>query len=186
MMVTRKYPGMRSNLQKTSKVSENKLAWVKLSNVTISFFRQGGEFFEGLPEGSPQVEQYREFTEGDGDQIVLTVDTHKSLVSIPLSELTAGELRVLGNFMNTAINQALPVAEARDRISQEVLNDYDDDSNTRVYRGVPELLVRKGKGGEYNQGVWERLASPDVVVKRPGLPQQLRSYSGEMAEGDEA
>ncbi len=184
-MAKRQYPGMRTSVQRANKVSENKLAWVKINTITMSFFRQDGEFLEGLPESEDIRAEYRGYTEDDGDQMVLTVETYNSLSSIPLSEMTYNELMTLKMFVSTAIDEALPVASVRDRLSQEALDDYGDDSNARIYRSVPELFVRKGKGGEYNQSIWERSAGSYAMVKFPGRARQLPDDDGAVAQRHE-
>lgn len=182
--MARQYGGMRSNQQRASKVAEGKLAWVRVNTISVSFFRSVSEFLDGLPKGSKQAEEYKPLTEGDGDQIVLTVETYNSLSTIPLSEMTVAELKTLQLFIDTAISEALPIAEARDRISEEVLNDYGDDSNARVYRAVPELSVRKGKGGEHNTSLWKRLEGTEAVLRFPGQRRQLADDSSEVADSD--
>lgn len=177
-----RFKGMRAKKVSTGKVSEGRLAWIRFNMLSLVLYRKPDSFFDNLPEGSEQAEEYKVHSEGDGDHINLAISIASSKVAIALTSYTAQELRSMKNFIDFAIDEALPIAEARDKASMEVLEDYDDDSNTRVYRDIPELFIRKGHVGEYNSRLLDRFAGDDAVVRRPGAARGLTESVGTVAD----
>src|SRR6476620_9325172 len=66
----------------------------------------------------------------------------KQDISFDLTALTTDELNKLEEFFHLLIAEARPIVAERDRIAHEAF-ESGDDSFTRVYRQVPQLVVRK-------------------------------------------
>lgn len=68
---------------------------------------------------------------------------HRNIKLIP-TNLTGDELDALEKVLLHAIALARPTVELRDKLAEEALKNGDD-SNERIYRGVPTFVVRPGK-----------------------------------------
>jgi hypothetical protein len=102
---------------------------------------------------------YLEF--GSGDNVHLVVNPRKSRHSsvIMLTNLNEKELDTLQELINLAFEWARPVVQLRDREARERM-ESGDDIDSRNYRQVPQLIVRRRPVGEHGEGV--RDGSPDV------------------------
>lgn len=73
--------------------------------------------------------------------------------------MTLPELEALREFFNNLFDLAEPVVRARDKAAQDAFAEGDD-SYTRIYRDVPQLIVRKRQVGENGEGLLDGPSSP--------------------------
>lgn len=72
-----------------------------------------------------------------------------------LTAMTEEELLLLKELIDLAFEWALPVVQNRDKEAADAFANGDD-SHARIYRQVPQLVVRKRPESEYREGVSER------------------------------
>lgn len=132
---------------------------------------------------------YRKDEEGNETDEVLDI---KLLVPVPnrqplawnLTASTEEELVAFKHLVDTAIEWALPIARQRDKEAADAL-DAGDDSHSRIYRQVPQLVYRKGPESQYGQGVHNRPEDADAVPSGDGdLDGGLRVPGADVAERD--
>lgn len=168
----RYYPGnRRSDLRlekgEPKKYSENRYAWVKTSNgqFVILVGTDSGESGNDIVLFSPRPGKVPDF-------------------AINLSSLTLEELEAMETLIKTAFEWARPICKLRDQEAQDAFN-AGDDSITRVYRAVPQLVFRKRAEFQHNQGVLQR-SKPVPEGDRGGLDSDggVRGTGDELAEPD--
>lgn len=71
---------------------------------------------------------------------------------ISLTGMTVAELEKFREFINRAIEKALPIAEELDLMAKEAFKNGDD-SFTRLYRTIPEIFIRKPKAKLDSEGL---------------------------------
>ena len=134
------------------KISDRRIAWTR-NHLLEMIVRQF------LPEDNGDL------TDDDG---VLLSETQigpnvrlevKSLqayrgVGFDLTAMTMEELEGFRSTINLAIDLAVPVVRERDRSARE--EDSSRSTNPRVYRGLPEVVVRQGAFSKYGEGVHDR------------------------------
>lgn len=85
-------------------------------------------------------------------RVMLTLSRQYSQVTIDLTGLTVVELQAFRETVLIATDVALPIVEALDQKARDdELNG--DDSDNRLYRGLPTVVVRKGALREYSEGL---------------------------------
>lgn len=106
-------------------------------------------------------------------------------VSINLTNLTLPELDALKDIFDSAFEWARPVVERRDKEAQDAW-DSGDDSHSRNYRPIPQLVYRKRPGGEHGQGVQQRPEGVSEGSGRGGSDHVggVRGAGDELAEPD--
>lgn len=170
-MAGRSYqPGHRNPKLKPGHFSENRLAWVTTHI---------GQFVILTAEES----------EGQvGKPIRLFHPTGKNGLgfSWDLTVLTVEELNSLRELLETAFEWALPICEARDKEAKDA-NDQGDDSFTRLYRAVPQLVYRSRPEPIDREGVQHRSAdaSPAHGNDDAGHGDSIRDGGDDLAERDE-
>lgn len=92
-------------------------------------------------------------------------------VSWNLTALTEDELMAVKHLFDTAFELALPIVRERDKEAQDAL-DNGDDSHSRVYRQVPQLVYREGSIGEYRKSLQH---GPEDAA---GVPPEGRDSDG--------
>ncbi len=120
---------------------KERIAWVKtlIGQVALYVYEEGTEVAESTSEPGPTVK-------------VLIPRYKGPTVTWDLSALTHEELMKLKEFFDLAIATAEPVARMRDKAAQDALT-AGDDSFARLYRQVPQLVVRKRAQREHGEGV---------------------------------
>lgn len=89
--------------------------------------------------------------DGTHQRVVLTISSKigRGTVGMDLSALTSQELEAFRQAILIATEASKPVVETLD---QKAMNDEQagDDSNTRLYRGLPRLVIRPGTLGPHD------------------------------------
>lgn len=99
------------------------------------------------------------------------------------SAMTQEELEKTRQFFNHLFDLADPVVRERDRKANEAFK-KGDDSYSRIYRPVPQLVTRERPKRQHDQGVLERPGSiPEGVGGGADLGGGLRAGSPELADG---
>lgn len=131
--------------------SQNRVAWLKSVLGEVVLLRFSQEEVEGKKEPGPT---YR-------------IQFNKSGSRLPyimtLTSMTSDELEALKEFAILTYSAILPIIEDRDRNADEAAT-RGDDSFDRVYRPLPQVVVRERTFSEDNQSLHDRLAN---VLKRP-------------------
>ena len=89
----------------------------------------------------------------DGKDVNIYIKSGRGSAGLNLTALTRDELDAVGAIMMTALTLAEEVCEERDRLALEREEDGHDDGGDylwRLYRRVPEVLVRNGEGYEHD------------------------------------
>lgn len=138
------------------RMSDRRVAWLEFlfGKVIVRQF---------LPEDETDQE-LREYAEENqvGPTVIVQMDigrTGRRPIYLNLTALTAEELQGFRDVMNFAFDLAEPVARDRDEVARRA-KEAGDDSYARVYRSVPQFIVRDGKVIPYGEGVQD--GSDDV------------------------
>lgn len=166
------------------KFGSNRSWWARLGNLRVNYYRRPDNFIEALPE--PLREKYKStYEKSDRITLVVAYPNGRNMY-LNLTGMTVPELKVLREIINYSIDEAIPISQVKDDISQEAYDEYDDDSIERIYRGVPEVFIREGSLVEYASRLRERLEGLIVMVNTPRSTRGLRKYNGPVDHGDEA
>jgi hypothetical protein len=140
----RKFKAGRTSKFREERMSEDRRAWLK------TFV---GQFILKIsPREEDDPSEY-------GDSVWLVIPRPNSRpVMLNLTALTHEELKLTRQFFNAVFDIAEPLCMDRDKVAQDAF-DQGDDSHIRLYRSVPELIVRKGTVGAHGQVLRERLAN---------------------------
>lgn len=105
-------------------------------------------------------------------------------LSFDMTALTAEELALTRQFFNLLFDQAEPVCAARDKVAHDAFAEGDD-THARIYRQVPQLVVREGAIGTDRE---ELLDGPEDDAQGPqhdgGPAGGVRGDGDELAPGD--
>lgn len=137
-MADRRYrPGHRNSpqLRGDGKMSEERYAWLKTAVGQMVILVQHGEG----KETGPTIRLHLPRPGGRP-------------ISYNLTALTKEELDEMRKFFELLFATAEPVVISRDRMAQDALT-AGDDSFARVYRQLPQFIVREGSQPRYDQGV---------------------------------
>lgn len=96
-----------------------------------------------------------------------------------LTALTKQELDWLRDLLNLACDLAEPIVEHRDKVAQDAF-DNGDDSFARIYRQVPQLIVRERAFEGHGEGVYDGSSGVPFSEWRGG-----RKARGVRRTGDE-
>lgn len=112
-----------------AKMSDDRIAWLKTNLGQFTFFRyltnEDGEENE------------------NGPNIVLTIPLMGMRTrSFNFSALTAEELEATEKFFKLIFDEARPIVAERDRVAHEAF-ESGDDSHSRIYRQVPQFVIRQ-------------------------------------------
>lgn len=101
-----------------------------------------------------------------------------------LTACTEEELTSLKHLFDTAFALALPIVQQRDKEAQDAFANGDD-SHSRIYRQVPQLVYREGAIGEHSEGVLDRLEDAAGVQRTADdLDGRLRDDGPAVAQPD--
>lgn len=91
--------------------------------------------------------------DGDLPEIKMSISAGTGRAKIlRLTNLTRRELDVLREFLNRAIDKAEPIVDELDRRAEEAWKEGDD-SYSRQYRAIPELVVREQRERPHDSGL---------------------------------
>lgn len=132
-----------------------------------------------------------------GKDVSLYIRSAKGAILMNLTALTRDELAAVGAIMATAIETAKDVCDMRDRVAleREEAGDEGGDYIWRLYRRVPEILIRNGAVYKYDPELQLRSSWSDELdrvevrhvqrasdVARPRRPL-LDGYGEESGDG---
>jgi hypothetical protein len=123
-------------------------------------------------------------TEEIGDIKLVYPIPKRPAVSWNLTALTVEELDAVKDIIDTAFGLARPYCEQRDKEAADAFAEGDD-SHSRIYRAVPQLVYREGPVREYREGLLDGPADAAGVPRGqgdPGLP--VRDASSNVAQRD--
>jgi hypothetical protein len=179
-------PGSRRGYrQSDGRMSKNRVAWARLVIGQLILMR--GYSDEESVEEEKDVRQER----GSTYRILITRSTGGRPAQLNLTALTHEEFLIFKEFMLMAMDLAEPVIKLRDKVAQDAF-DKGDDSFARIYRQVPQLVVREGTIGDDSEGVLdglENLPDGDLSGERDGgeVPTPdggVRGVGDELASGE--
>ena len=165
--------GRFKNLTKGTYAKE-RLAWVNtlLGQQTLYFYEEGTEIAERTTEPGPTVK-------------VLIPRLNGQAVHWDLSALTIEELDAMREFFTLAFDTAEPVVRMRDKAAHDAFTEGND-SFARLYRQLPQLVVRERKEREHDQGILNGpsdVPSGDSDGRSEGSPAGgVRGLGGELAD----
>jgi hypothetical protein len=182
-------PGVR-NYQRgqvsEGRMSRSRRAWVKTAISTFVLYRH--DPLEPPEEGDEEAtEGYQENVKGENAlgynyRIAIPIPRLRKPLNLNLTALTEAELLAVKEFFDLAFSLALPVVRDRDRIAKEAW-DAGDDSYPRVYRALPEFVVRGGKDGQHSSSLQVRSVSVSGMAGRDDSHTgRLQHTGGEVAE----
>lgn len=146
----------------TGQMRDSRVAWVDLlfGKIIVRQF---------LPEDE-KSDEMREFAEENqvGATIVLEFQIRwmSRALTLNLTNLTHQEILLMRRLLNMALDLAEPVVIDRDKVAQDA-KEAGDDSYARVYRAVPQIVVRESK----------------IVAHGPGLLRRSKSVPGGSQHG---
>ena len=121
------------------RIGKNRLAWLRTAAT-------GQLALLGLdPQQFDEEFQIRETQSEEGTTylLVLTIPGRRTPLKWNLSGMTLPELEATRRFFNLAFDLADPVVRERDKVAADASQDGDD-SYSRIYRGLPEFVIREG------------------------------------------
>jgi hypothetical protein len=189
MTEPRRYrPGHRGyNLKnRSNRISDERIAWVDTARMKFYLMR----YFNEDPYADPDLDNDSDV----GCNFVLMITKTKGKpISLNLGACTEEELKLIRELLNLSIDLAMPVAIARDRAAKEA-HDAGDDSYTRVYRTVPQLVKRPGAFGPDGKSVLNGLEDlpkrvrngvPPPPGRVPGVGPRVAANESEEAQAED-
>ena len=167
-------PGLRNTKYRKGKFSDQRIAWLDsaLGQLVLMFYTE----FESQKEN--------DHTESGPTVKILIPRASGSTVMWDLTYLTTEELDKLEEFLELAIGIARPIVAERDRTAHEAFS-RGDDSFSRVYRQIPQLVVRERQEPTHSEGVLngsEDVPSGDEHDLGPGEDGGVRRAGSELAD----
>lgn len=143
-------PGSRNpKFRIDGKMSENRVTWLRtiLGTAVIMFYPPGV-----IPDDATDEEK-----DQTGPTVRLIIpQPGRRAVSLNLTALTSAEIVLMREFYNLLFDLAEPIVRERDKVAQNAYENGDD-SFARIYRQVPQLVVRSGAIGPDYESVRNRL-----------------------------
>lgn len=136
-------PEERKDALKLGRYSDEREAWA-----TLSFI---------------EVIMYHEYTE-EGDEVALGIKRGQRYQRVNLSDFMETELEAFKTIVDRAIEAARPICIRHDKEADEAWK-AGDDSHSRSYRRLPQLVIREGRKPEHDSGV---PSGPDGAVDGSG------------------
>lgn len=132
-------------------------AWTRLNSTLLIRYRHRTAFAQEIKQAGfnlEAIDKYEQMVEElGGDSIIIYMDKNGKKFSISLTGMTLGELGVLRKFLNDSIDDAEPFVKMQDEILQTLHEEYDYDAHTKLYREVPQYIVRKGPVREHGSSL---------------------------------
>lgn len=157
------------NYRPDGRFSVNRLAWLKITVGQFILMR-----FDNKEQ---EQEDFDDLDEENGATVRLMIPRPRQRpVVFNITALTHDELKMMREFFTLIFDLAEPVVIDRDRIANEAYA-KGDDSFVRLYRQVPQFIVRKGAVGPDGESIQERLegvlGTPLLVQLGPGIDGDL-------------
>lgn len=160
------------------KISDNRIAWARVAPVLVSIMRYTEEEMR-LAEDVPPDEDYET---GDTYRLLISLPNMRRPITINLTALTFEELEAFEKLVNLAITISKPVVQERDRKAAEA-SANGDDSFSRIYRPVPQFIIREGSFGEDAKSVLDGLAyAPEGLPSNRDPNGGVRASRAELAD----
>jgi hypothetical protein len=158
--------------QQPGMMSRNRWAWCK---VYFGQFVIWADYFE--TEDGAETDEVKDI------KLVYPVP-NRPVVSWNLTALTTEELDATKELIDHAFALARPYCVARDKEAKDAFAEGDD-SHSRIYRSVPQLVYREGAVSEHSKSVQHRSEDADGV-SRDGLDlsEPVREPVTDLAERD--
>jgi len=161
-------------------MSENRIAWMRtvLGTSVIMFYPPGVN-----DEDDDEYEIANNKELGPTVRLVLPRPNGRA-VTMNLTAMTGPELQMMREFYDLLFDLAEPVVRERDKVAQDAFNSGDD-AFARIYRQVPQLVIRSGQVPEDYQSIRDRLGDLANRVGRDGdLEGRLRGDGHELAPSE--
>jgi hypothetical protein len=159
-------------------MSENRYAWLRTVIGQFVIMHYPDDPLNATDEDSEGDNEY-----GPTVRLILPRQSGPPL-RYNFTALTFEELKMTREFFNLLFDLAEPVVRERDRMAQDAF-DAGDDSFARIYRQVPQYVVRGRKGGADGQGIRDRPSDDAGGPPRDGDPADgVRVDGAELADGD--
>jgi hypothetical protein len=144
----------------TSRVgySNNRIAWARVGQVEVTIYLiPSGEdnHADVNDEGLPEIV---------GPNVHVAISAFRGSIMLKLTALTEEELLTMRRLLEAAFDMAEPLTKHRDEVAEHAFREGND-SYIRIYRRVPELVVRPRAGGEYGKELRQRLAVVPELVR---------------------
>lgn len=127
-----------------NRFAPTRIAWVKAHVYEMVIHK-------GNSEDPDDLKYHLDPEIGDPVRLVLRVPRARPIIMY-LTSLTVAELDALQTFFNKAIDLARPIAAKLDAQAQQAFEEGDD-SYSRIYRAVPEIVERQRKVGQHGTSV---------------------------------
>lgn len=148
-------PGSRQKVYRDGIMSERRVAWIRtmLGTSVVMFYPPGWT----EAETEEEQEELKKIKVETGPTVRLIINRSNARpVQMNLTSLTADELNMTREFYNLLFDLAEPIVQERDRVAQDAY-DNGDDGFARIYREVPQVVVRTGTIGPDYQSIRNRL-----------------------------
>lgn len=160
--------------QSRGRLSKNRWAWCKVYFGDIVIW---ADYIKNK-DGSE--------TDAIGDIKLVYPMPNRPTISWNLTALTVEELDAFKEIIDTAFELARPICKARDKEAADALAEGDD-SHSRIYRAVPQLVYREGTVRQYRESLLNGSADASGVSQGPeDSSGMVRGPRITVAELDEA
>lgn len=133
----------------TGRISKNRVAWLRTSAAQFNLLRYPQESIDQEDE-MPRIET----EEGDNVMLLIPQRAGRPCV-IHLTGMTYDEFDKTRQLFNLMFKIAEPIVKHRDKVAEDA-SANGDDSYSRIYRAVPEFVVRQGALATDSQGLRNR------------------------------
>lgn len=154
------------------RMSDNRIAWLRTMIGQFVILEYEDELASDKREIGPDI------------RLMLTRPTGRAIL-YNFTALTAAELEETRKFFNLLFDKAEPVVKLRDKVAEDAYASGDD-SYIRIYRDVPQFVVRERPVRKDSKGV--RLRSEgDAGGAAGGLDSDggVRELGEELVDGDQ-
>ena len=175
----RRYKGM----------SPYRAAWPRITGLSMTLYAyhlrdlEEEKTAEGEMDSSDIPPEFQdeevEVLDPEDATIMLNLNQNGSSISINLSSFTVEELIYWKSFLDNAYEKALPACKARDRKARYAYR-KGIHSYSRVYRQLPEYVVRRRLRSKYGEGIPLRL---DDVLDGRTSPEDFPEGTGALRLG---
>lgn len=185
-MASKYRPGKSGRRVRSWKISPNRVAWARLGVALFALMRYTEEEMR-LAEDVPPEEDYEV---GDTYRLAISLPNVNRSFTVNLTALTMEELEAFEKLVTLSIAVCKPIVEARDRKAAEA-SANGDDTLSRIYRAVPQFVIREGAFGPDGQSILNGLAyvtegSPGGVDPDGGLRRSGAELADELSEDSQA
>lgn len=143
------------------KLSSDRVAWLRTvptQQIAISLVDPIGV----LDKEDPDFEEKAAKSEkGDNVLLMMTVSGRRTPLTWNMSAMTTEELEATRQFFNHLFDLADPIVRERDKVAEDAYN-KGDDSYTRSYRQLPQLVIRSRQESADSESLHD--GSPDAPL----------------------